>query len=300
MASPSTITTSATSAVPALTTTFTPAASCLTDLYLNNIVSNGFIWDYRQLGPAPTGTDCYPPKFAATPSAYFSPGICPTSYTIACSTVLSIGSSTETRATCCPSCQADKTAWPWYSTDLCTYEGSTTGTYLFTAQTSISTAIGLANLNAYGMEIRWQASDTSTPGATSALTTASSALSTSASASPASTALSTTPTPTSTPTSPSTSSLSTGAKAGIGIGAAVSALLILAGIIFFIIRRRRNSAAANKQENMDMHLTPAQLQQQEYYVEAAAGDVRSKPPYHELPTQPKERNPVELSSESWR
>ncbi|EEA20963.1 conserved hypothetical protein [Talaromyces marneffei ATCC 18224] len=282
MASPSTITTSVTSAVPALTTTFTPAASCLTDLYLNNIVSNGFIWDYRQLGPAPTGTDCYPPKFAATPSAYFSP---------------------ETRATCCPSsysCQADKTAWPWYSTDLCTYEGSTTGTYLFTAQTSISTAIGLANLNAYGMEIRWQASDTSTPGATSALTTASSALSTSASASPASTALSTTPTPTSTPTSPSTSSLSTGAKAGIGIGAAVGALLILAGIIFFIIRRRRNNAAANKQENMDMHLTPAQLQQQEYYVEAAAGDVRSKPPYHELPTQPKERNPVELSSESWR
>ncbi|KAI7970372.1 hypothetical protein EIK77_006217 [Talaromyces pinophilus] len=190
-------------------------------------------------------------------------------------------------------CQADKTAWPWYSTELCTYQGSVTSTFLFTASESISTATGLANLNAYGMEIRWQASDTSTP----RTTTASSTSPTSVSASPASTALSTSPT--STPTSTSTSSLSTGAKAGIGIGAALGALILLAGIIFFFIRRRRNNAAANKQKSMDTHSTP-ELSQQNYYVEAAAGDVQSKPPYHELSAQGRENAPVELSSESWR
>lgn len=102
MASPSTITTSTTSAVPALTTTFTPAASCLTDLYLYSVVSGGYLWDYRQLGPSPTASECFPSKFSATPSAYFSPGICPTYYSIACSTVVNIGTVTETRATCCP------------------------------------------------------------------------------------------------------------------------------------------------------------------------------------------------------
>lgn len=193
------------------------------------------------------------------------------------------------------SCQADKTAWPWYSTELCTYQGSVTSTYLFTASESISTATGLANLNAYGMEVRWQASDTSTSSTTSASTMASSTLSTSVPASPASTTSTHTPAPTST----TTSSLSTGAKAGIGIGAALGALIILAGIIFFFIRRRRNNAAANKQKSKNTHSTP-ELPEHHYYVEAAAGDVQSKTPYHELSAQGREKPPAELSSESYR
>lgn len=47
-----------------------------------------------------------------------------------------------------------------------------------------------------------------------------------------------------------------------------------------------------------MRFTPGQSQQ--YYVEAAAGDVQSKAPFHELPAQSREKAPVELSSESWR
>ncbi|EED14671.1 conserved hypothetical protein [Talaromyces stipitatus ATCC 10500] len=287
MAVPTTITTSTTSAIRALTTTFTPAVSCLTDLYLYHVVSGGTVWDYRQLGPSPT-SDCYPPNFTPTSSAYYSPGVCPTLYSIACSNVVSIGTVTETRATCCPSCQTFTDGWPWYSTELCTYAATGTSTFLLTDTSTISTSTGAPNFNAYGIQIRWQESDTSTPNAASATTTASSPLSTSPS-----------PVSTSTPT-PTSSSLSTGAKAGIGIGAGLGALLILAGVIFFGLRHRRNRAA-KRQESVNMHFASDQSQQQQqYYVEAAAGDVRGKQPYHELSAQSREKAPVELSSESWK
>jgi hypothetical protein len=81
--------------VGSLTTTFSPLPSCLTDLY--RFVESNLL--YVQLGPTST-SDCLPSSFA--PTGYYSPGICPSGYTQACSGVASSGTLAETRATCCP------------------------------------------------------------------------------------------------------------------------------------------------------------------------------------------------------
>ena len=81
--------------IPALTTIFTPSPSCLSDLYFYQPTDF-----YISLGP-PSTSDCLPSGWAL--SGYFSPGICPSGYAIACSSLNSLGSLTETVATCCPS-----------------------------------------------------------------------------------------------------------------------------------------------------------------------------------------------------
>jgi hypothetical protein len=80
---------------PALTTAFIPSPSCLSDLYFYQPTNF-----YISLGP-PSTSDCLPSGWAL--SGYFSPGICPSGYTIACSSSNSLDLLTETVATCCPS-----------------------------------------------------------------------------------------------------------------------------------------------------------------------------------------------------
>jgi hypothetical protein len=94
------------SAIGALTTTFTPSPSCLTDFYRFNassaVVVDGQLSSlvYIQKGPTPT-SDCVPSSFAPS-GAYYSPGICPSGYAAACLGVQTAGAMTETHATCCP------------------------------------------------------------------------------------------------------------------------------------------------------------------------------------------------------
>jgi hypothetical protein len=87
-----------TTAVPALTTTFTPPASCLSTVYSYGGSPDAH-WD--ELGPADV-LNCLPPAYQTTPGFFYSPGVCPEGYSQACSSVVAIGSLTETRATCCP------------------------------------------------------------------------------------------------------------------------------------------------------------------------------------------------------
>ena len=82
--------------IPALTTIFTPSSSCLSDLYFYQ-PPNAY---YINLGP-PSTPDCLPSGWAL--SGHYSPGICPSGYIVACSSLNSLGSLTETVATCCPS-----------------------------------------------------------------------------------------------------------------------------------------------------------------------------------------------------
>lgn len=94
-----------------LTTTFTAPPSCLTQThkYLNT--------DWNCQGnhttPVPCGwlhlgnisdTSCFPSSYTADSSSdfYYSPGICPTLYSTACSNVIGTGSAAQTIATCCP------------------------------------------------------------------------------------------------------------------------------------------------------------------------------------------------------
>ncbi|KAH8695597.1 hypothetical protein BGW36DRAFT_383001 [Talaromyces proteolyticus] len=222
----------ATVTVPALTTVFTPAASCLTDIYNLTTTSGGTPWIYLQLGPTPTANDCYPSDFTPTPAAYYSPGICPSGYQMACSSIVNINTISEIRAICCPSaytCQdATDNGWPWYSTELCTLAATTTGTFLVTAEPSItSTYIGTPKFNAYGLQIRWQLPTKTSSSSTS---TSMPSLSSQSNAN--------TPTPTSTSTN---TRFSIGTKAGIGVGVGVGIIFIFIGVVltYFYCRRNR-------------------------------------------------------------
>lgn len=95
-----------------LTTTFTPPSNCFTDVSLlsgigypisysvgfgagNEVSDCSPCW----LGLATTST-CFPSGYSS--SAIYSPGSCPSNYYVACSSINSIGTVTETVATCCP------------------------------------------------------------------------------------------------------------------------------------------------------------------------------------------------------
>lgn len=93
-------------AVPALTTTFTPASSCTIDLYklqypgITCALGTSLIpCEFFHLGVDSSASKCFPLGWSDSTAAYFSPGICPDGYTEACSSTVGA----ETRATCCPS-----------------------------------------------------------------------------------------------------------------------------------------------------------------------------------------------------
>ena len=93
--------------VPALTTTFTPAASCLAssnvwEIHFTTAGAGAFdTYLYYLQGP-PRTSDCLPENYDPVTTAYYSPGICPSGYTAACSYANTLGSLTETTLTCCP------------------------------------------------------------------------------------------------------------------------------------------------------------------------------------------------------
>lgn len=85
-----------------LTTTFTAPASCTTATGLYQIwASNTF---HFEQGPLASMADCFPSGYdAAATSQYYSPGICPSGYTTACSSTDVLSAAvTETAYTCCP------------------------------------------------------------------------------------------------------------------------------------------------------------------------------------------------------
>lgn len=89
------------------------------------------------------------------------------------------------------------------------------------------------HVNAYGVYIRWQSTDFSTPASNTATTTAAA-------------------TSSETPgDSSSNSGLSTGAKAGVGVGVAVGVILAVTALVFFFMRRRKSQAAQNQQAPAD-------------------------------------------------
>ncbi|KAI8650183.1 hypothetical protein NCS56_01470400 [Fusarium sp. Ph1] len=107
-----------TSQVPALTTTFTPAKTCSQyykyrytgdEVQCTDNDGEPSACTYMQLGPSQSEADCFPSSLELGSTFYYSPGICPSGYQIACSST----SGRETRATCCPSsfsCQTETAA----------------------------------------------------------------------------------------------------------------------------------------------------------------------------------------------
>ncbi|GLA75086.1 hypothetical protein AtubIFM55763_006348 [Aspergillus tubingensis] len=237
--------TTASAPIP-LTTTFIPPSTCISDFWL--VSSSSKTW--MNLGPAHTA-ECVPSGWDV--SSYFSPGLCPTGYRIAASNIVIDGTITETAATCCPTIgiqtYSTRTTYTpgWTELEVCTWEpGKSTEiefayTWTDTAGSTSSTSSSLSSpghINGYGISIRWQSTDFTTPAATAASTTSSGD-------SPA-TATSSTTSPMSTSSS-SSSGLSTGAKAGIGVGVAAGAVLAIFLLLFFLRRRKVNASSTNTQ-----------------------------------------------------
>lgn len=92
---------------PKLTTTFTPAPSCLTEIHevldtdkFDVSKTTSHFW----IGPSRLSDvlACLPSGWDLATTAYFSPSVCPSEYYTACSTTVNIDPLEETRATCCP------------------------------------------------------------------------------------------------------------------------------------------------------------------------------------------------------
>ncbi|CAI7636186.1 unnamed protein product [Penicillium viridicatum] len=155
----------------ALTTTFSPPPACTTDTwyieyvtgeyYYTTSISNSREGWYLSQGPT-DWSSCFPSGYEATTAFYYSPGVCPSGYSIADSTVLSIGSNSETRATCCPS---SFTAQPgdgmvWYSTNRCYSDNTDTDhVWTFTQGGTITSKTMSGGLNAKAVFVRWQDTD---------------------------------------------------------------------------------------------------------------------------------------------
>lgn len=86
-----------------LTTTFTaPPAACETATGLYQVWDAADAYYYEQ-GPLASLTTCYPDGYDPVPEQYYSPGLCPSGYTAACSsTDVVSATATETAYTCCP------------------------------------------------------------------------------------------------------------------------------------------------------------------------------------------------------
>ncbi|KAI6086953.1 hypothetical protein F4821DRAFT_237272 [Hypoxylon rubiginosum] len=262
--------------------TFSPAPSCTQDIYyvivqdISCVDSGGseVACRYFHLGPTTSTSDCFPTAWTPTPGAYISPGTCPDGYTVACAQ--SDMGEPENTGTCCPSgfsCQTDSTGFPWYTTDLCVQHMADTLTYVYTTRTpgedfETTTITGGGGLNAFGVAIRWQASDliaSTTPMTSTSLPVTTLASTLSFSPSPGSTPTSTpayTPTsspastvpssPTSTPLAIETNAssdpgdLSIGTRVGIGVGAGIAFIVIFIGsyLLWRTWRKKRSRSAS--------------------------------------------------------
>ncbi|KAI1088927.1 hypothetical protein F5B19DRAFT_402161 [Rostrohypoxylon terebratum] len=232
--SPSTSITSAVQ-VPVLSPPFNPSPSCTQDIYyvvnqdIGCVDSNGSTVACRQfhLGPTTSTSACFPTSWSPSSGAYISPGGCPVGYTVACAST----NSPERTATCCPSgysCQTQSEGFPWYTTDLCIQRMAESITYLYTTRTpgedpETSTTTGGGTLNAFGVAIRWHASDLATE----------------------TTSVSRLAGPTIISVSQGSGGLSSGAKAGLGVGVAIAGILVLVGAFLLWRRRRRHRGEAS-------------------------------------------------------
>ncbi|GAB1320000.1 Mid2 domain-containing protein [Madurella fahalii] len=269
-----------------LTTVFTPPADCAssTGIHVVGCGDRCAWWAEGPLGAA----HCYPTSYNPSLNHYYSPGICPSGYTAACTSLRSIAQVTETIQTCCPTAlgyhyRCVRPTWPWQSSLGCTvYFADATSTFSFPTVTSIrdgstvvrSTARTEVGIGAYGVEIRFQSTDFA-PRATTI--SSSSSTGTDAAATTGSPTLSTTPQtsiPTSAGSGPNSggSSSSSGvnsepsgglpvaAQAGIGVGVGIFGVLcILCAVLWFRYLKRQERAFQELQaRSLPYHTGPAE------------------------------------------
>ncbi|KAJ5965626.1 hypothetical protein N7481_012340 [Penicillium waksmanii] len=272
----------------ALTTTFSPPPECTTDTwyieyvtgeyYYTTSISNSLEGWYLSQGPT-DWRSCFPSGYEAKTDFYYSPGVCPSGYSIASSSVLSIGVSSETRATCCPSSFTAQTddGMVWYSTNRC-FSGNTdtAHAWTFTKGGTISSKTTAGGLNAKAVFIRWQETDFQTPATTTATTTDSTATSTGSSLGPSATAT----TAAAAADQSSDSSQGGSSKAWIAgpvIGAVVACALIALATTWYNRRRWHQKGSTGSYYSPQRPHHMAELYQEPKVVEAPSGAIQPGP-----------------------
>ncbi|KAL7943535.1 hypothetical protein V8C42DRAFT_329338 [Trichoderma barbatum] len=260
-----------------LTTTFTRPADC------DGIFASSF------LSGIDFSTSCLPSGFHTDEVSYFSPGlVCPTGYYSACHD--NIGAKRITTVTCCPtfgadlslSCVTASTLESVWSTLFCTWiAGDVTSLPMTVSENGITSTVtrsfsGREGLNAYGIRMVYQKTDTETT--TMATTTKTTATSSTESSDPAKS--------TGPDSSDSSSGLSPGAKAAIGAGVAVPIIVVAlcAGLFFWWWRRRKQY----NRVNLSQSTPPTELHSQDRPPpsELAHDGMLNKPYYvAEVPAQ---------------
>lgn len=102
---------SATTNLGPLTTTFSPPSDCLSQTFRytrSDLLCGNTHCGWLHLGNA-SDTRCVPSGYQALSNTdlFYAPGVCPKSYTAACSNVITSGTEVQTIATCCPKCELD-------------------------------------------------------------------------------------------------------------------------------------------------------------------------------------------------
>ncbi|KAF7861774.1 hypothetical protein EAF04_007657 [Stromatinia cepivora] len=283
-----------------LTTTYTPLGSdCSQIFWAQNPINH-----WLAFGGIGTGsTTCMPSGFNRETAYYYSPGICPTGYSAACSSFSTGSSVTKTVATCCPTgytCFADRPSDQIYGCTSYFAEdaalsissvlfdtvtaASTTSYPVIYASTRITVTSGVNNVAAYGIIIErasddptWESSTTlSSTSSSTASPIASGSITLVSAASSSSSTLSSPQLTSASSTSssvPSSKGLTTGAKAGVGVGVALGVLSISA-VAFLLFRRLRKRSQGSQSGPIAGNAAPT-----EYYEKFNNGPRYNDPSY---------------------
>ncbi len=225
-----------------MSTPIAPLTTTFSDFYQSYTTpfSATDIFTYWEQGPPlPTATSCFPSGWNSL--SFFSPGICPSSYAIACFSTVSLSTDIETCATCCLSgyeCQISSAATATndllVKDDLCTktnFIGTITVTDVESGTTSFA-VITDPLLNARGVSIRYR--DGYFVGSAVAPTSSADGDATNTDIPDAET------------------TLSVGAIVGIGIAVLLLASVIAPGLGFFILKRRGHGSSRRGQIRVAM------------------------------------------------
>ncbi|KAI0469863.1 hypothetical protein GGR56DRAFT_156646 [Xylariaceae sp. FL0804] len=269
----------------ALTTSFQFPADCISQPINTYIVINaapdsaaGPETSYHlTAGPGPPS--CFSPRPFPSVYQYFSPGLCPSDYTWACSqrNILSF-SLTETTVICCPSfpysysCNTDTSREQW---GVFTNAGCTTVLGTWTISESGTSAIARSALqqasidqygnailfnvviNAHGVQVRWQPSDEAVLSHNNPTITTSSSTSNQ-------TPSQTSPIQSTAPLNETSRSkgLSSGTIAGAVVGAVYGSAILIGLIVWVALtkrRRQRRDKGSTSFHPAPGHILPGQL-----------------------------------------
>ncbi|KAJ0417965.1 hypothetical protein BJY00DRAFT_288709 [Aspergillus carlsbadensis] len=274
-----------TTTVP-LTSIFTPPPDCSSSWTYEasdyNGVSSGLL--LQNVVQSDIAASCWPSGYThvgrVAPSFAFSPGACPDGYT---TNARAITVDTTTTASCCLS-------GFYFSTNgimqgcISTYTGTTFlaaragGLQTETDYISSTTASGTFQMWAQPLTVIHRSADESLY-TTSTSTTASATTTTPTPSSTATSTSSSTSTDTPEPVDTSSGGLSTGAKAGIAVGAAAGALLLV-GFAFLFWRRSRKRGVEGHEQGHSQ--PPVVTRQADYGGHYAASNSTPS----ELPAKP--------------